>query len=563
LGYIQRKESRAYLSTEVSDLAQHSQGDVMSLRNRLVLLFVLSGLAVLAGCGSSGTSITHPVPPPSGGFSPSNLNGTYVFSTSGSDASGFAYAIVGTFNANGSGGITGGVLDLNDAGFPGSSISPVANASISGGSYSLGIDGRGQIKLNNSTPFSSPIILDYVLQDSTHGLVTEFDANASGSGSLDLQSSGVTPTGSYAFIFSGVFNTVPLATVGNFTLNGAAMTGLEDLNSDGIPYADALSGTFALGPSSTPATQISAAGTTPFAMTYDVFAIDATHLKFIEMDATGTLSGDAFAQTSTTFPSGTLAFTLIGSTTQTLTAAGGFIVTDGSGNITTSSSEDLNSTNGTVTSTPNGFSGTYAAGGTGRYTLSLTNFVGATEFAAYPSSAGVLLLELDNTGLMAGAAYPQTTGVTLDASQGYALNLSGENLGAATGQVAEVDDIAEFATAGSGLTLSGVTDENFAPSSSPIYAVALSGNYVTPDSSGRGQVVAMAGNSSNSTLNGGFGINYYAVDGTTFPFIEMDSGQIAAGVFVKQNSAASSSAATRPHLLVLPPVVRPRIEKRK
>ena len=164
---------------------------------------------------------------------------------------------------------------------------------------------------------------------------------------------------------------------------------------------------------------------------------------------------------------------------------------------------------------------------------------------------------------MAGAAYPQTAGATVAASQGYAMNLSGENLGQSTGQAAEVDDIAEFATASSGGTLTGIIDENFAPGSSPIYAVSLSGSYNTPDSNGRGQLSATAGNSTTTTLNGGFSLTYYAVDGTTFPFIEVDSGQVATGVFVKQNSSASSSAATRAHLYVLPPVVRPRIARKQ
>lgn len=541
----------------------------MSLRNRIFLPVTLLTAGVLAGCGGNGGSITHPIPPPSGGFTPSNLNGTYVFSVSGTDTNSFPYAIVGTFTANGSGGITSGVLDLNDAGFPASSpaISPVANAPITGGSYSLGVDGRGQVKLNNNTPFSSPIILDFVLQDSTHGLLTEFDGNASGSGSLDLQSSGVTPTGSYAFLFSGAYGSSFLATVGNFTLSGTSMSGLQDLNSQGIPYADeTLSGTFTLGPSSAPATQISSApsGSNPnFAITYDAVAIDATHLKFIEMDSNGTLSGDAFAQSSATLPTGNLAFTLIGSTTSNVIATGGFMVTDGNGNITNASTEDVNNT-GSVSASFINFSGTYTAGGTGRYSLgSFVNFVGGTQYVAYPSNGGVLLLEMDNAGMMAGIAYPQTAGATVASSQGYAMNLSGTNLGASTGQAAEVDDIAEFATASSGGTLTGITDENFAPGSSPIYAVSLSGNYSTPDSNGRGQLGANAGNSTTSTLNGGFNVTYYTVDGTTFPFIETDNGQVTAGVFVKQNSSASSSAATRAHVYALPPVVRPRTARKQ
>lgn len=524
----------------------------MSLRNRFVLAVVFSALAVLAGCGGSGTSFTNPVPPPSGGFSKSSLNGTYVFSVSGTDTSGAPYAVVGTFTANGSGSISAGTLDINDTGF-----APMPNSAISSSSYTVGVDGRGQAQLNTSTPFKT-IVLDFVLQDSSHGLVTEFDNNASGSGSLDLQSSGTTLNGSYAFILSGAHingtSVVQLNTAGNFSLgaNGAA-TGIADFTSANVPYANqALTGTVVAGPSSTPASQLAS---TSFTITYDVYPIDASHLKFIEMDANGTLSGDAFAQTTATMPaSSTLAFTLLGGTSTTVVATGGFMVTDASGNITSTSTEDVNNT-GSASPAPVTFSAATTAGGTGRYTLALTNFLAGTTYAAYPSTGGLLLLEIDGAGMMAGAALPQSSTATLAASQGYALNLSGTNLGS-TGGV-EVDDIAEFATDSSGANLTGVTDENYAPNGIPNYALKLSGTYSAPDSNGRGQLAANAGNSNNGTLNGGFGLTYYTVDGTVFPFIETDNGQVTAGVFLKQNSGSSSSAATRSHFFVLPPPVRP------
>jgi len=528
-------------------------------RNRLVLPALLAALAILPSCGSS-NGVTNPVAPPSGGFSNSSLNGTYVFSVSGTDTNSAPYAMVGSFTANGSGGITGGTLDLNDAAFPSSTpaISPVANSPISSSSsYSVGVDGRGQAKLNTSTPFPSPIVLDFVLQDSSHGLVTQFDTTASGSGSLDLQSSGTTLNGSYAFIFSGAYGNSSVSTVGNFTVpsGGGAVTGLEDLNSEGVPYpGEALSGTVVAGPSSTPATQLVAASTA-FAITYDVYPIDASHLKFIEMDSNGTVSGDAYSQTSTTVPTGTLAFTLMGLSSSQVVAAGGFMVTDGSGNITNASTADLNNT-GMVPSSFATFSGTYVAApaSSGRSTLNLSSFVAGTNYAAYPSSGGLLLLDIDVGGIMmAGAALPQSSTASLAVSQGYALNLSGINLGSSV----EVDDIAEFATAASGTNLTGVTDENSAPGGTPNYALALTGSYNAPNSNGRGTLEATAGNSTNGTLNGGFGITYYTVDGTVFPFIETDSGQVTSGVFLKQSSGSSSSAAARSHFFVMPRLVRP------
>lgn len=544
-------------------------GEVMSLRRCLLAPAILFAFAALTGCSSNGSGITNPVAPPSGSFSNSNLKGTYVFSLSGLDGGQAPYALVGTFTADGNGGIssTGSTFDMNDAEFS----APVADQAITGGNYAVQVDGRTRVTLDATTPFPglggvSNITLDIVLQNSSHGLVIQFDGNASGSGTVDLQTAGATPTGAYAFSLSG--STVggeSLATVGNFTVGS---TGLIDVNEGGIlPLPnEPLSVSLSVGPSATPATTLTANGAI---WTFDVFAIDATHLKFIEMDATNILVGDAFAQTSTTMPVGAQAFTLAGcapcnSTSFTPAAIGGFIVTDASGNINNSSTQDYN-VGGTASSSSTPFSGTYAptSSTTGRYQLGGFNssFVVGSTYAAYPSSGGLLLLEIDNAGLTVGAAYPQTSGASFAASQGYGLNLTGVNN--ATGSLVEVDDIAEFAATGN--TITGVIDENFAPGGSPNLGLALSsGNFSGPDSSGRYLLSAAAGNSNNSTLNGGFNLYFYTVDGATFPFIDVDSGQVATGVFVEQSSsAASSSAAIKSNMFMAPPIFRPHVLRKK
>ena len=86
----------------------------MSLRNRIALPFAILALILLAGCGSTSNTITNPVAPPTGSFSASSLNGTYVFSVSGIDLQGAPYVLLGTFTANGQGGITGGTVDISD-----------------------------------------------------------------------------------------------------------------------------------------------------------------------------------------------------------------------------------------------------------------------------------------------------------------------------------------------------------------------------------------------------------------------------------------------------------------
>src|SRR5579871_1681241 len=147
----------------------------MSLRNRIILPLAISALITLAGCGSTSNTIKNPVPPPTGSFSASSLNGSYVFSVSGIDLQGAPYVLLGTFTANGQGGITGGSVDISDFDL----TATVPNSAIgSNSTYKVNVDGRGQASLVNSV--LGTISLDFVLQDSTHGLVTEFDTNATG-----------------------------------------------------------------------------------------------------------------------------------------------------------------------------------------------------------------------------------------------------------------------------------------------------------------------------------------------------------------------------------------------
>jgi hypothetical protein len=542
----------------------------MSARNGIALLLALSTIALnalLVGCGSS--SSPRAVPPPSGSFGNSNLKGTYVFSVSGTDANGAPYAIVGAVNADGSstGGITGGTIDINDTEF-----APAFGLSISGdGSYSVGVDGRGQMTISTTTanPFGGAMKFDFVLANSFHGLITEFDGNGSSSGTLDLQTTGITQAslaGSYAFSFSGISELtesggIPFATVGGFTLGSdgtiTAGTGAEDFNNDGVAQTGAgLTGQVILGPSSTPTTTLT---TEQFGtLTFDVYAIDATHLKFIEVDSAPMLSGDAFSQPSTSI-SGTLAFTLSGFFSSNAVATGGYMTAAG-GAITTGT-EDYNN-GGAPSISPLTFSGSYTAAGSlipGRYQMTLNSpFFAGSLYAAYPSSGGLLLLEVDGLGgLMAGAAYPQSTTTFGAISQGYGLGLSGDNL--ANG--VEVDDIAEFtasaAAGGSGTLSDGIIDENVDPNGTasfgaPFYDLALTqGTYGALDSTGRYGLSATAGNNSKTTLNGGFGLTFYTADGNTFPFIETDTGgQVATGVFVLQNPSAVAPAVAS-HMFVV------------
>jgi hypothetical protein len=547
----------------------------MSLRSALVLLLALSIITFLAACGgNNGPGVTVGQPPPSGAFNNSNLNGTYVFSVSGEDlATDLSYAVVGSINANGGGGITGGTIDMND---PNLSAAVIAAPINNGGSYTIGQDGRGVITINNFTgnPFNQALSFDFVLQNSFHGLVIERDNNATGSGTIDSVTAGATPSGSYAFSFSGATfsNDDPFVTVGNFALTGSSITaGVEDFNANGVILTNSdagypLSGTISGEGTATSLTTTSEFGT----LSFDVYPIDANHLKFIEVDAVANLSGDAFSEPATpTIPAGTLSFTLTGDVSGAPFAAGGVMVTSGSsssGTIGSGSIEDYDD-GGTVSSTSQPFTGTYT-GSAGRFSVAVSSFAPATvaSFVAYPSSGGIFLMETDIGQISSGAAYAQTAGATFAASQGYGLNLSGENFSSST--LAEVDDIAEFTASASGTTcnegttpvssdtLTGVTDEN-SPAGT-VYGQALCGQYISPDATGR-LVFSYAANILNTGITG----IAYTVDGTTFPFIETDTAQVSTGAFFEQNASATSPSVAKAHSMFVPAVIRPHASMQK
>src|SRR6202521_4692084 len=149
----------------------------MSVRKGIFLLLALSALVFLVACG--GGSTVRVVPPPSGGFTNSNLNGSYVFSTAGVDFNSAFVTVVGDFVANGNGGITTGALDVVS---PDSTVGVSSNVAITASTYSITPDGRGQAILNTA---SGSITLDFALQSAAHGVVTEFDTFGTGSGTID------------------------------------------------------------------------------------------------------------------------------------------------------------------------------------------------------------------------------------------------------------------------------------------------------------------------------------------------------------------------------------------
>lgn len=532
---------------------------------------------MLAACGG-GSSSNPPVnPPPSGGFTNSNLSGNYVFSATGTanDTDSDFVTIMGVFSADGNGNITGGVLDQNSTASNGLIL-----ANITSGTYSVGADGRptgsstnplGLMNLQIDT--GDTFQFDFVLTSSTHGLITQFENFGSASGSLDAQRS-VTQADingrSYAFNFTGSsgFDTVfcnltglpasviPYATVGAFTLdaNGNIVGGVEDFNnnciSSGVTNLPVTAGAIQFQQGQPFATATITSGTGSNAVTYgfDVFPIDATHLKFIQTDSLPVLVGDAFTQTSS-IPTGNNVFTVAGfdndpSVLGPFTAAG-ILHTDGSGLILSDSIQDVNDFG--VISTIN-FTGSYTALIGGRAELTLTSFIngnnslgcGSCVFAVYPSSGGLQMLEIDDAGSTNGIAYPQSP-TTLASGEGYGMNLSGLVYDASGNSNSE-DNIAEF-TNNNGI-FNGIIDFNDQGTTS--FKNTFTANYAD-DLTVPGRGTVTAGRNSYNLVT-------YVIDSSTAVAVSTDSssngGYVALGALVTQNASAQSNVVAN-HLATL------------
>jgi hypothetical protein len=530
---------------------------------------MLSAFAGLVGCGGGSspqtTVVPPPPPPPPAVVIPTSLSGTYVISFSGMElnakaGTSTAFAVLGTLTADGKGNLTG-TIDLNDLDLTSAAgaTSNVQTGLATTGTYTIGKDGRGTGTLNftvNGTAgkTAETIGLDFVLISTAHGLITRFDNSGSGSGTLDLQGSASQSSfPSLSFSLSGSdANGFPLASAGAIAIaSNGSVTGIEDFNenaastgSSGLDLASTSSLTLTNGTSGK-AEFDSTFGT----LSFDVWVIDSTHVKLIETDSSGTvLSGDAFTQ-QTSFPVGQLVFIVGGFDAALHTFAAGGLMTYTPANGTFNGFEDFNdSGNFTHVANVNASCTTFSAG---RCQMAFTGFsnngaMNNFEFAAYPTSGGVLLLEIDSLGLAQGAAYLQSA-TTFAAAQ-YGLSLTADNTGS------EVDDIAEF-TAGPAATpnlTAGTLDEN--DLGGTLAPATLSGTYtpaaMTP---GDGTIVIPSIKTANGTLN----LRYYVIDSTTIAFIESDSKQVGVGSFELQNAAGAVPLA-QTHISAVRAFIHPR-----
>ncbi len=457
----------------------------------------ITATSLAAGVSAVGTAQVTIQPNPNLGF----LKGPYALSLSGQNGSGF-YAIVGSVTADGLGGISNGMEDVNGQT---NNCDPNSTAAGITGTYSVGSDGRGSMTLqtgngcfgNGGVQTLSFVVVGVPGQATSpvRALVTEFD-NQMASGSLDLQTLGDTISGSYAFTLTGVdlfatnLSGAVTADVGGVLVasGGAISSGFQDTNDQGIStvlkkQAMAAGGTYTA-PDPTTGRGMITFGPNPTPFTYVYYVVNAGEFKLLSYDINDDLAvgGIAYSQGAGTF-SAQNAFTLSGEdgTQDTSIVAGGIFGVSGT-SLAGGSVIDFNDA-GVLTLNSSVSGSTFTAVSSGRGTLTLTGVTGGpSSFAFYPTANnGVLLFELDANLAAIGASYPQTAGdLSLTFNGTYATNFTG----AVSGSPEEDVDGLIIA---SNLTsvLSGTVDVNGAPAQTNLGGIILTGSYTSNTTNGR------------------------------------------------------------------------------
>jgi len=479
----------------------------MWLRVRFELSLIVLFLLALTGCGGSGNGGAGPI---NGPFSNSSLSGSYAFSFTGVNQFGFL-AVAGTFQANGSGTITSGTLDVN------SGNGVFTNQSLTG-NYNVHNNGQGTATLvANAGTFD----INFVMISTRRALVIRFDNNSTASGSIDAQSPSAFSLsalgGTFAFNLSGILDASEhiLVSAGAIDNDGAGTipSGVQDNNENGTPVLNqGVTGSNAVSTTKGRGTMTlnTGLGTLQFAF----YVVDNNQIKLIEIDTLPVLAGDAFRQVfpqSTASVSGPLAFTVGGESSGFPFAAGGVLVTDGAGHVT-SGTQDIN--NGGSIAQNVSVTGTYLVGADGRGSLTLNGSTGTTNFIIYPTTSGVQILQVDVGESNIGAAFSQVGPFSNSTVSGtYGLNLTG-----VTSANNEIDSSGQFTADGAG-HLTGALDVNNGGGLTS--NLSLSGNYSVA-SNGRG----------TATINSAFGpqnLILYTVSNGRVVFIEVDSNLVAVG----------------------------------
>jgi len=338
-------------------------------RRLLMALAAMTGILLIAGCGSSG--IIHSL---GGGFSKASLKGQYVISQTGvgvnqqgTASDPFSETFVFTADGNGKLNIT--VDDFDQAGGPFTLSGPLT------GTYGISSDGTGFLVFNFNTTTNYAI----TMIDDSHFYIIEQDffATASGFGEKqDTTAFTAAPSGSFVFKAHEIDTS---SRVGGITITAGAIAGTEDFLSLGSPSSN-MPVTTSVAMTAPDATNGRGKFTLSDGSSFNYYVVNSSKFHFMSNSSSGSLEiGQAEAQSGGPFSLSTLANNtsyVFGSSGDTNVSgavgihSAGVFTTDGSGNVTAGAVDYVQ--DATVNSNLTVSGGSYTLASTGRGTVNLT-----------------------------------------------------------------------------------------------------------------------------------------------------------------------------------------------
>jgi hypothetical protein len=359
----------------------------------------------------------------------SELSGRYAFLLNGYDTLGNRVAVAGSFVADGSGAITGGVEDVND-----SSGAPQPGLTINSGTYSLGVENRGVVTFTNSagSTYTMAIAMGNLVGGTAEtGSAVEFDSSGYlMSGIIEWQNSAAflkaAVVGDYAFGFNGSdMAGSRLAVAGQFTADGSGgiTGGVFDADDSGTPTANAAIASTSTYTVDTTTGRCTATlnGISPTPADYSCYIVSAGKLLALSIDTastSGLVTGQIAAQSGGPYSNSYLNSAVVMGV-DTATSSGsqvmlGAVTFDGNGNASFSLDENSAGALTTVTG-----SGTYTPPDppTGRFTLTPPQAM--SSLAGYLISANQAFVVGTDSGVTSGTFEAQSGGPFTNSSLNF------------------------------------------------------------------------------------------------------------------------------------------------
>ena len=458
------------------------------------------------------------------------IKGTYTFRFNGFNSAG-GVLVVGNLVTDGAGNVKGGTEVIS------TSTGPTAARNITGGTYSVGADGRGDMVVNTSsgdrfcyvfavgsTTLDNPLFVEFNNVTAPIACTgSGMGSGTHGSGVMNLATTSSFNASSvnqpYVFELNGYDASGKRTSyVGRFVGDGAGniTSWMVDSNDNGVATNASGTGTYSITNSTGSGIITLNGGSSP--ITLSVFIKDTDELALSIVDPIATHpSAEGVAESQDTTPSydnttfnGISVFysTGVGATANTGWAVAGRATTNGAGSV----SGTFDQNNAGAISMNGTFNGSYNATGSGRYTITLNN-VPSVMYAITSNKA--FLLDQASTAVLSGLMEPQIANPSANTIGGTFVETAHQ-----VSTAADQNTVAALMLNNSGGAISGTQDETDG-SETPNQSVM--GSY-TVSSNGRGSFNLTAPATSTGIV--------YVINQSKFIVLPLDATNTAPQVLV-------------------------------